>query len=193
MDKPTAADIRAWAPPDFDWTAVGYPPADPDDRLQKRVDWAVGYVENTTGRPLATVAPPASPSLDNPDLTPLAEQAVLLATAQQVLQGSRKYLKATVLQDYLASFSAGSYSETRRRPDEQLGRGGISNPPVNPWRALSDLLYLLMTEQMRAYWRQRLTGVVPAAGAFIDQDFRGTWDGGGESPVVWGAGIANWP
>jgi hypothetical protein len=195
MLPPTASDIRAWAPPDFDWQAVGFPaPAsgEPDTALEKRVEWAIGYVENTTGRPLATIAPPPSPALDVTNLVPVAEQAVLLATVQRVMQGSKRYLKASVLQDYIASFTAGSYSETRRRPDEQLGRGGISNPPVNPWIALSDLLYLLMTPDREAYWHQRLTGVTRPAGAIISQDFRGEWDvGHGWPATVEGSGIYN--
>lgn len=192
MDRPDVAAIRDWAPPDFDWDGVGYPDDEDGNRkLGKRLDWAIGYVENTTGRPISTIAPPATPSPDHPDLTPIAEQAILLALAQQVLQGGRRYLKANVLQDYIASFTAGSYSETRRRPDE---RAGASNPPVNAWRALSDLLYLLMTDEMLAYWRQRLSGITPPAAAFVSQDFRSTWDGGdSDLPTVYGSGVSDMP
>lgn len=220
MDKPTALDIRKWLPPDWNWARLRFPdlPTDntydpaQDVALQKRVDWSIGMIEATTGRPLATVGPPTTPPAVTPgigfddvepflagaaiDLTPIAEETVLMAVIQRLLQGARSYINATVLKDYLQSFTAGSYSETRRTQDEIVrGRGGfVANPLVNPWRQLSDNLWLLMTEERFRYWRLRTTGQAPAASAIVGQDWRGTWEGEGDFlPAVWGPGVTNYP
>lgn len=200
MDAPTAADIRSWVPADFPWTTLGWPaPAEGDpDPLQKRVDWAIGYIEDTTWRPLSTIEPVGTPGnlptvQDTPvNLQPAAEQAVSLAVMQMVAQQSAAYFQATVLQGYIQSFTAGSYSETRSAGENVIrSKGGsVENPLVNEWRPLSDLLYLLMTPDAYDYWRFRLTGVMPAAAGYVGVDF-------GEEhrprPMVWGPGIESWP
>ena len=191
MDAPTAADFRAWSPPDFPFAKLGWPlPAEGDpDPAQKRVEWAIGYVENTTFRTLASIEAPVDPKQLN--LVPLAEQAVVLATLQQLAQQSKKYFTATVLQDYISQFTAGSYSETRTAAESILrSRGSVENPLVNRWRELSDLLYLLMTREAQAYWRYRLTGVAPAAGTYIGQDWGMEHS---PPPAVWGPGVESWP
>jgi len=187
MEAPTAAAFRAWSPPDFPWAKLGWvaPPEGEPDPVQKRVEWAIGYVESTTRRTLASIEPPTDPNTIN--LVPIAEQAVVLATLQQLAQQSKGYFTATVLKDYISAFTAGSYSETRGGAENVIrSRGGsVENPLVNRWRELSDLLYLLMTPDAEAYWRYRLTGVAPAAGTFISQDW------GMEhapAPAVWGPG-----
>jgi hypothetical protein len=201
MDQPTGADIRDWAPPDFPWAKLGWsaPAAPAIDPLDKRVEWAVGYVEGTTWRPITTVVPPDQPgnlpmveSGAQINLVPIAEQAIMLATLQQIAQQSKGYFTATVLQDYLQSFTAGSYSETRSSAQTVLrSRGSVENPLVNEWRPLSDLLYVLMTPDAYDYWRFRLTGVNPPAGGFISQDWGGVAPG--PRPAVWGPGIESWP
>lgn len=201
MDTPTGSDIRAWSPPDFPWDQLGWPAptgSDPDP-LDKRVEWAIGYIENTTWRPLSTIVPPDQagnlPTVETGaplNLVPIAEQAVALRTLQLVAQQTKKYLTATVMQDYIQSFTAGSYSEQRSSVENVLrSRGGsVENPAVNRWRDLSDLLYLLMTPDAYDYWRFRLTGVNPPAGGFVAQD----WGALPETPpAVWGPGIESWP
>ena len=199
MDTPTGTDIRAWAPPDFPWAQLGWPapaPGDPDP-LDKRVEWAIGYVEGTTWRPLSTIVPPdedgnlPTVELGAINLVPVAEQAVALTTLQILAKQSKRYFSATVLQDYIQSFTAGSYSETRQAGQTVLrNRGSVENPLINPWRELSDLLYILLTPDAYDYWRYRLTGINPPAGGFINQD----WGMHPEMPpAVWGPGIESWP
>lgn len=200
MIAPVAQDIRDWAPPDFPWAQLGWPaPSSGPDPLQKRVDWAIGYVEGTTWRPIVTIVPPDQggnlPTVETGaalNLTPLAEQAIALATLQMLARQSKGHFTATVLQDYLQSFTAGSYSETRIAAENVIrGRGGsVENPLVNSWRELSDLLYLLMTPEAYDYWQYRLKGINPPAGGFINQDW-----GMGRSmpPAAWGPGIESWP
>jgi hypothetical protein len=198
MNAPTASDIRAWAPPDFPWAKLGWTaPGSGTDPLQKRVDWAIGYVETTTWRPVATIVPPDQPG-NLPmvetgaqiNLVPVAEQAVMLALLQQIAQQSKGYFNATVLKDYIRSFSAGSYSETREAAQDVLrNRGSVQNPLVNRWRELSDLLYLLMTPDAFDYWRFRLTGTAAPAAAMGNPDFGPSR--GGMGPLVWGGGVEN--
>lgn len=201
MDVPTAADIRSFAPPDFPWATLGFgAPAEGDaDLLQKRVDWAQGYVEGTTWRPLATIQPPGEagnlPTVeDTPiSLVTVAEQAVMLSVLQIVATQSKGYFTATVLQDYIQSFTAGSYSETRASAENVIrSRGGsVENPLVNRWRELSDLLYLLMTPDAYDYWRYRLTGITAPAAGYVGQDFGGIVRE--PRPAAWGPGIESWP
>jgi hypothetical protein len=211
MDLPTAADVRAWMPPDLPWAKLGWPataPAPPAaDPLQKRVDWSIGYIENTTWRPLASIeapgvtgdlasiesGPPASGS-PAPNLVPLAEEAVMLATIQRMAQTSKSHINATVLQDYIDSFTAGSYSERRRAAQDILkSRGSVENPLVNQWRELSDLLYLLMTPVAYDYWRYRLSGISAPAVSLTPGRF-GDDFGGAFPDAAWGDGIElGWP
>jgi hypothetical protein len=202
MDVPTAAEIRAWAPPDFPWANLGFaPPADgdPDTALQKRVDWAKAYIEATTWRPFSTIQPPdvggnlPTVEEDAPiDLVGVAEQALMLGVLQAIARQSKAYITATVLQDYIQSFTAGSYSETRSSSENVIrSRGGsVENPLVNSWRELSDLLYLLMTPDSYDYWRYRLTGITAPAAGYIAQDFGFEHE---PRPAIWGPGIESWP
>lgn len=200
MDPPSASDLRAWAPPDYPFEDLGWPAPVPPaaDPLQKRVDWAIGYVESTTFRPIATIVPPDQsgnlPTIETGarlNLVPVAEQAIALAVLQMLAVQSRDTFTATVLEGYIQSFTAGSYSETRAAGQTVLrSRGSVENPLVNEWRALSDLLYLLMTPDAYDYWRYRLTGVNPPAAGYIGQDFGMER---GPRPAVWGPGIESWP
>ena len=201
MDIPDASEIRAWSPPDFPLANLGWPaPLDGQpDPLQKRVDWAQGYVEGTTWRPLSTIVTPGQPGNlpmieDTPiDLVSVAEQALMLAVLQIIARQSKGYITATVLQDYIQSFTAGSYSETRSSAENVIrSKGGsVENPLVNSWRELSDLLYLLMTPDAYDYWRYRLTGITAPAAGYIGQNFDGIERE--PAPAAWGPGIESWP
>jgi hypothetical protein len=211
MDPLTAQDIRALAPPDFNWARLRYPAVAPVppavDPLESRVGWACAYVEQISFRPLASISaedpvvPPVPPVCDSPvvrppiNLEPIAQQAILLRTLQVILQSSARYIDATVLNDYVSQFSAGSYSETRRSSVEMLRRGGgVANPQVNPWQELSDLLWLLMTDDAVYFWRQQLTGQTAPAGTFAGGDWRGTWDSQWPGiPGIVGDGVVVWP
>ena len=146
MDRPTAATVRALTPQPpvgTNYAAWGYPapanPGDPDP-LQPTVDAANAYIEQMTCRcPLESINGPEC------SLEPLVNQAVTLRV-QQWLWWTTECAVQSGTSD-IASFSAGSYSETRR----DRGRG-TDERWVNPWPALNELLWLIMTPECREKW-----------------------------------------
>lgn len=195
MDVPSGADLRAWAPPQLDWTAIGYPPVpagDPDP-LDKRAEWSAAEIETITGRPIASIVPPVDGSTE-PNLVPVAEKAITLKTLLDVLSGTADAL-AVLGQPWLRSFTAGSYSETRFSPAEM---GGISGRGVEHMASLgpeplATLLILLMTPEKLDEWRFLITGVAAPAGTFVEPDW-GHGHGGRVGGLAWGPGITHsWP
>lgn len=195
MDQPTAADVRAWSPPEFDWAAAGYPaPADGDPEsvaLEKRVQWAVGEIESITARPFSTIEPPPDGSTE-PNLVPVAEQATVLKVMFAVLGGTKAAL-AVMQAPWLRSFTAGSYSETRFSPAEIAGiqgRGTERLGYLGP-EPLATLLLMLMTPDKRADWVYLITGKAAPAGTFVPVDWGDSGEFGG---LVVGQGVENgWP
>src|SRR5437764_676041 len=152
MNAPTAADIREWSRVDFADPDLDYPEpsgSDPDP-LQPVVDRATSYVSFVTGRTYDGTVPGL--------LVPLMNQAAQMRTEQIAQQLKADTVETAGDIDLIGSFSAGGYSETRHDPDR---RG--EQRALNPWPALADLLWLLMTllpgevnaavDQMRDYWR----------------------------------------
>jgi len=174
MDVPTAADIRAWAPPSLNWEdyGIGEPWGDGEDPLAVRVQWAVGQLFADTGRTLE--------SIKRPEEVAIAQQVLVAFTVLGVLGGSEQALQVQGA-PWLKSFSAGSYSETRFSPAELSARGAPPYP-----QPLWNLLWALMTDEKKDDWRLRLgLGFAPAAG-FVSVD----WSGDGErGPAVWGPGV----
>lgn len=194
MDRPTAADVRAWSPPQFDWAAAGFPaPAGSDPEpigFQKRVEWVVGEIENITGRPFPTIVAPPDGSSD-PNLIPVAEQATVLKTMFEVLAGTKAALK--VMQaPWLKAFTAGSYSESRFSPAELSGisgRGSEHLASLGP-EPLATLLLMLMTPDKRADWIYLIQGKVKPAVAVVGGHHHDR-EGG---PFVFGSGVEHgWP
>lgn len=196
---PTAKDVRLRIPPKY-LTKQGFPAPEGggEDPLESFCATAVGYVASTTGRPIDNTL------LTNPQPTTFFEEwvegfwtggydseldlgligyrAVILRAVQELTHESAKYMTATIAQDYLAGFKAGSYTETRRDPETVLrSRGSVSNPLINPWRDLSDLLWLMLTADQFDYWMLRLGQPMPAS-IFVEQDFRDQWDMPGVIP-----------
>lgn len=158
MDDPTAEDIRAWAPPAYDFRAAGFPapvPPETADPLDVQVRWAIAYVVATTGRQLLTL------DLADPQFPALAEQAITWRVVQQVAGGARSTLRATFGAPWLKQFTAGSYSETRFAPAELVSKTGVNDLPV-----LADLLWLLMTDEKRDEWMERVLGRIRPAAVF---------------------------
>jgi len=208
---PTAVDLRARIPAQF-LTRLGFPPsvqgvADPMDSFCQT---AVAYVANTTGREVdSTLAvqqinpqawnwisgyPDTGSYGSTLDLGPIGFRAVILRAVQEATHESTDYMQVTVGEDYLSKFKAGSYSE-ERNPSETVLRGrgsSVSNPQINPWRELSDLLWLLCTGDQFSYWQMRLGSPMPAS-VTVEQDWTDTWNapaGAGSMPGFGSPGIA---
>lgn len=193
MDRPDAAAIRAWSPPEFNWAAAGYPapaPGDPEPiALEKRVDWAIAEIETITGRSFDLIVPPPVGSA-LPNLVPVAEKATVLKVMTDVLGGSKAALQV-MGQPWLRSFTAGSYSETRFSPAELSGTQGRGTERVGDLgpEPLATLLLILMTDEKRDEWIYLLTGRVAPAGTFVAPDWGGHH---GVSPAAAGQGIEAW-
>lgn len=178
MDQPTGSDIRAWAPPQLDWTKYGFADAsgsDPDP-LDVRAQWAVGQLYADTGRTLA--------SITGPEETVIAQQVLVAFAVMGAMGGSAAALRVAEA-PWLKSFSAGSYSETRFSPSELAGGRGTMPYPIELW----NLLWALMTPEKQDDWRLRLGMGNAPAGSFVQPDW-----GGGEhfGPRIWGDGIETW-
>jgi hypothetical protein len=126
-------------------------------------------------------------------------QAAKMRTEQIVYQDSADNVETAGDYDMIQSFSAGSYSETRRE---------LEKPPrmLNPWPALDRLLWLLLTltpdelagdgnaavEARAAYWAWVLgLTPVPPAWATIEVDWAEGLGQGGE--VLYPVGPASLP
>lgn len=174
MDAPTAALIRAWAPPLFVWADYGFPVADPDTALEVRVGWAVGELYAVTGRTLASITAAEEVSV---------AQKVLAGFVMMEAVGGGSAAIEVMNAPWLKSFAAGSYSETRFSPAE-LGAAGGKSPPFPGW--LWWMLWSLMTDEKRDEWRRLLDGCVKPAVANVPVSFDGcaSWDG-----RAWGSGV----
>lgn len=186
MITPTAADIRSASKLDFSDPDIDYPaPRSGDaDPLQPRVDEAVAYVEFVTARGAATMPT---------QLEALYRQAVRLRTEQIVMQGRADTVDTAGDVDLISTFSAGSYSETRRDTTTAPQRRTL-----NPWPALNDLLWLLLgllpgevndaVSDRYDYWAF-LLGLQPVAPAWaiIEQAWATQ---GGYDPLLFGDRIS---
>lgn len=141
--------------------------------LAEQVSEAVSYIQQVTGRYFddqtpprfdGTTTPPLSyygivtastpaPLSADPNLYSNARRAVFLRSVQIVLHDQAGY-QQSVAEDYIQSFSAGPYSESRHDPT----RRGESRM-INPWQELNDLLWLLLTEDRYSFWVSLLQNV----------------------------------
>lgn len=158
MTTPTAADIRSWSKLDFDSLTYS-----DDSDLQRVLDQAISYVEFVTGRR-------ADPSLPS-ELEGLMRQALQMRTEQVVYQAQADAIE-TASDDTLQSFSAGGYSETRH---DATRRG--ESKMLNPWQALNDILWMLMTDDKLDYWNYRLAGLNAPAWSVTEVDWSLRWAG----------------
>jgi hypothetical protein len=119
--------------------ALGY--ADDTD-LQVVVDQANGYLGWITGQTWAVLPT---------EMEAIAGQAARMRTEQVAFQSQEDYVE-TATDDVVQSFSAGSYSETRRDWNQD-------RKVLNSWPALNDLLWMMMSDDKRDDWLMLLTGV----------------------------------
>jgi hypothetical protein len=156
---PTTADIHAWSKVDWNELSVD------DVGLAELIARASVWVTAITFRPIDSTMPVW--------MEPLARQAIQMRTEQIAYQEQPDYVE-TAADDVLSSFSAGGYSESRTDPS----RRGESRS-LTSWKALSDILWLLMTPDAVAYWTEILSGKMPPAMLV--------------TPVAWGAMITSFP
>jgi hypothetical protein len=151
-----------------------------DDLLQTELDRAATYVEIVTGQPATdTDAPLIAPSMATPEnpvsdvvLRTLIGQAVQMRCEQVLFQAQNGYVDDAT-DDVIASLSVGGFSQTKvdsSRRGEQRS--------LNSWRALADLLWLIMTYERYLYWIVVIGG---AAGA------------GAQMPPSWSYENMLWP
>jgi hypothetical protein len=177
MATPDATQIREWSQVDF--AGRGFAEATPDP-LQVKVDEGIAYLSQVTGR---TFDPPP------PDVVlPVLNAALRMRVEQLVMQSQDDVVETAGDFDLIGSFSAGSYSETRREIGE-------TTRVLNPWPALEEMLWLLMTstpaevaaggnaavDERLDYWRWVLgLGTVAPSWAMVEVN----WAGGlGSTPV----------
>lgn len=184
MDRPAVTDVKTWSRLDF--SSLDEPFTDTD--LENVVTRACDYIESVTGRRIDATFPVP--------LTSICQECVQLRTEQVVLQAQTDYLE-TVADDQIQSFSAGGYQETRVLGASRARTGRqppTGYPPVTPLVALNERLFLLMTEDMRDYWRSILMGTPIPAFEVTEADW-GNYDGqypysgsnAIDNPFTWGS------
>jgi hypothetical protein len=133
MIAPTVNEIREWSQMDF--ASYGYgSSAD----LQVLLDRAIEYVQEVTGRKLATL----------PDQYEKTMQEALQRTVEQsVLRSQEDALEVAADFETISNMSVTGYSENRRNMDD-LRKAQM----INPWPLLHDLLWRMATDDRRDEW-----------------------------------------
>lgn len=134
MNAPTASEVEGWS--QVNWGRLG---AD----LEVLVPRANAYIEYVTGQTWA-----AMPT----NLEKLAQQAAQMRTEQIGIQGRHGHAESAAENEVVQSFSAGLYSESRR------DTRSVVSKVVNTWPSLDELLWMLMTDDRRAYWLGWISG-----------------------------------
>lgn len=166
---PTTSDLHSWSKVDF---ANLDDPVD-DALLTILIARSVAYIGQVTGRDL-----PGMPTA----LETIAQETIQRRTEQLAFQYQEDAVD-TGADELISTFSAGSYSETKRDPQDFAGVPGMI-PPVNRWPALNDLLWLLMTDDKRDEWRALLTDETVPSFEVTEVDW-GNW--GLDPDFFWGA------
>lgn len=150
MDRPTAAQIRSWTNPDpnlprFIFEEYGYPAPEGEDAdsleilIARFVEWleaAIGYDIDDDEYP--------------ENLQERTGEAIQLGVLYKIVSTEQGIIETAGDFDLIQSFSAGSYSETRRGQ-------GINTRALHPWPALNQLLNGLLSPD-------RLGQEIPAMG-----------------------------
>lgn len=161
---PTSLEIRARSRIDYATYPLPNPYVAAGDPLNGPLAEALAYVAVMTCR---------DPLTDVPDaLAPLALSAVRMRV-EQIVMGEDPDTIETAVDDDVQSFSAGSYSESRR-----ARAGFLKDGMLNGWKALDRLLWLLMTAECRAAWTAEMTGESQPSFAVTEVDYAASdWAG----------------
>lgn len=152
MDAPTATEIQ-------DWTKLTDLKAAPIDEAERTTSRAISSFKRFTGLDFATVSADDAPEI---------QRAVQGLAELLTVQDSADYLETLADWDLLLSFSAGSYSETRRSAED-----AYKARMLVAWPWLNSLLWGLMTPEKYDQWIIFFGAPAPA------------W---GTQEVEWGAG-----
>jgi hypothetical protein len=141
VNRPTAADIREWSKVDFDSLTYS-----DDADLQLVIDRATDYITWMCGRPCDDTLPT--------QYERVYAQAVQYKTEDMAFIDQPENVETIGDFMLISSFSAGSYSETRRGLEELAKAKLIDADP-----RLSSLLWGLMTDDKRDFWEDWLASV----------------------------------
>lgn len=149
MTLPTAAELREWS--DVTWEDIGDNAKFAEDSaLDRLIARAAAWVWWVTGLTLDTVPV---------ELEPIAEQAIQYATEDMAWQESGPSVEIQEDWPQIASFSAGSYSESRRSlSDNSLRKLGM----IHPDPRLNTALWALLTDDRRDDWQDWIEGKTEA-------------------------------
>lgn len=166
MTKPTPEQIDTWSQVDFG--TLGYPDiADIQpliDRAWAWLAWASGHTAEMGG--------PLLDAWTDAAMEPLVQQAVQAKTEGLAYQGRPDVIETAADFMLIGSFSAGSYSETRRSIKDLQMAGMIDADP-----RINSLLWPLMTADMRDLWMSWLTGKNPPAFEVTEMDWGAGYSG----------------
>lgn len=146
MQAPTTKQIRTWSKLDFAGLDYEEPAGEAEDPLDVITARARDWLVYMTGRPFETMPP---------ELETTAGEAVQRRTEQLAIKSQEDEAETAGDIDMINSFSASSYSETRKDDQRQTKFAAKS---LNPWPHLNNLLLMLMTEEKREYWAEVLSG-----------------------------------
>jgi hypothetical protein len=155
VTKPSPTDVRAASQVPFD--TLGF---SDDSTLQRLIDVVWGWLGWATGQVLATWT--------DATLEPVATE--IIARKVGALAYASKADQIETIADFklISSFSAGSYSETRRSIQELRDASLIDADPF-----VNEYLWPLMTLEKRDEWWGWLTGKNPPAFEVTEM----IWDG----------------
>ncbi len=124
MFAPTAARVRLISQSPFAEQGFPEPTGNEEDPLARLVAAAAEFVIDKTGYGSFLAVPDGK--------APLVENAIVMLTSMYVAQNTAEYLETLADFDLIQSFSAGSYSETRRSADDAAkAKALVAWPPVN--------------------------------------------------------------
>ena len=145
MDKLTADTLRSISRLDF--TELQYPAPTPPtaDPLDLEIVRAVAWLEWATGRLTADLVADSSDAI-------MWDQATQLLVEQRVVHRSDDYVNS--LHNDATEISVTGFSEKRITNKERQPAKGMITYLVE----LDELLWMLMTDDKRAYWEDQVSG-----------------------------------
>lgn len=133
---PTAAEIDQWSKVEF--ADLEWEEAD----LEREIERAQEYVLDVTGY--------ATPEDVPANYSQTYREAIQRRVEQQAYATSPDIIETVADFDLIKSFSAGSYSETRRDAEDAM-----KAKMINAWPLLNDLLMRMLTPDKYDFWLER--------------------------------------
>lgn len=171
MDAPDAVYVRSASRVDFDALEWGEPDVGEIDKLQEEMDAIIVWIEDTIGYYFSEGLQPgmdkrmtAIPVRREPEV----RKAVRMAVEWEAYKQQPDQLEGILDIEEVQSFSAGSYSETRRGARNNASATGIG-AQIHPWPDLNRLLLSIRAPYLSS------TAEVPIVGV-SDPRYRGGAD-----------------